>query len=97
VRDRLLENLEQPPFITELSTLAAMSPTKLKRLFSQVFGNSIFSYYQGIRMKEAARLLKDERLSVSAVGYRLGFTNLSHFSRAFEAHIGLKPKRYSRS
>ncbi|MGY3211820.1 helix-turn-helix domain-containing protein [Mucilaginibacter sp. HD30] len=97
VRDHLLANLERPTPIAELASLAAMSPTKLKRLFSQVFGNSIFSYYQEVRMKEATRLLKDERLSVSTVGYRLGFTNLSHFSRVFQAHIGLKPKQYSRS
>jgi AraC-like DNA-binding protein len=28
--------------------------------------------------------------------YRLGFTNLSHFSRVFKEHIGMKPKQYSR-
>lgn len=74
-----------------------MSPTKLKRLFKQIFGDSIFNYYQGFRMKEAARLLKEEKLSVSDVGYELGFTNLSHFSRAFKEHIGMNPKQYSRS
>jgi AraC-like DNA-binding protein len=74
-----------------------MSPSKLKRLFKQIFGNSIFSYYQAFRMKEAARLLKEEKLSVSDVGYQLGFTNLSHFSRVFKEHIGMKPKQYSRS
>jgi AraC-like DNA-binding protein len=74
-----------------------MSPSKLKRLFKQVFGNSIFSYYQGFRMQEAARLLKEEKLSVSEVGCQLGFINLSHFSRVFKEHIGMKPKQYSRS
>ncbi|WP_394350737.1 AraC family transcriptional regulator [Chitinophaga tropicalis] len=29
------------------------------------------------------------------VGYQPGFTNLSHFSRVFEQHIGMKPKKYS--
>jgi len=80
-----------------LALLANMSPSKLKRLFKQIFGNSIFSYYQEFRMKEATRLLKEEKLSVSDVGYRLGFTNLSHFSRVFQEHIGMKPKQYSLS
>jgi len=74
-----------------------MSPSKLKRLFKQIFGNSIFSYYQEFRIQEAARLLKEEKLSVSDAGYRMGFTNLSHFSRVFEEHLGMKPKQYSRS
>ena len=75
---------------------AGMSQTKLKRLFRQIFGYSIFSYYQQFRMKEAARLLKEDKLSVSDAGYRLGFTNLSHFSKVFRDHIGMKPKEYSR-
>ncbi|MXV14524.1 helix-turn-helix transcriptional regulator [Hufsiella ginkgonis] len=95
VRDQLLEHLETPPVITALAVGAGMSPTKLKRLFSQIFGNSIFNYYQGFRIKEAARLLREEKLSVSAAGYKLGYTNLSHFSRVFEEHIGVKPKKYS--
>jgi len=95
VREQLLKHLDVPPVIKELAAGANMSPTKLKRLFRQIFGNSIFSYYQEFRVKEAARLLKGEKLSVSDAGYRLGFTNLSHFSRVFEQHIGFKPKKYS--
>jgi AraC-like DNA-binding protein len=95
VKEQILEYLETPPVIQELAVSARMSPTKLKRLFKQIFGNSIFSYYQGFRMKEAARLLKEEKLSVSDVGYRMGFTNLSHFSRVFKEHIGINPKQYS--
>ncbi|UZJ63155.1 helix-turn-helix domain-containing protein [Sphingobacterium sp. KU25419] len=46
-------------------------------------------------MQEAARLLREERLSVSEVGYQLGFSNLGHFTKVFEAVIGVKPKKYS--
>lgn len=97
VKEQMLEHPETPPVIHGLAVCANMSPSKLKRLFRQIFGNSIFSYYQEFRMQEAARLLKEEKLSVSDVGYQLGFTNLSHFSRVFEEHIGMKPKQYSRS
>jgi AraC-like DNA-binding protein len=97
VKEQMLEHLETPPVIKELAVCANMSPSKLKRLFKQIFGNSIFSYYQEFRMKEAARLLKEEKLTVSDVGYKLGFINLSHFSRVFKEHIGIKPKQYSRS
>jgi AraC-like DNA-binding protein len=97
VKAQILEHLEIPPVIKELAASANMSPTKLKRLFKQIFGHSIFNYYQEFRMKEAAILLKDAKLSVSDTGYKLGFTNLSHFSKVFAAHTGMKPKQYSRS
>jgi AraC-like DNA-binding protein len=93
----MLEHLATPPVIDDLATCAGMSASKLKRLFKQIFGDSIFSYYQQFRLKEAARLLREEKLSVTDVGYQMGFTNLSRFSRVFEEHIGMKPKQYSRS
>ncbi|GGM85999.1 AraC family transcriptional regulator [Dyadobacter beijingensis] len=96
VKRMLLENLDEPPGIEKLAAFSGMSESKLKRLFKQVFGKSIFHYFQSFRMQEAARLLKEEQLSVSEAGYRLGFTNLSHFARAFEEHIGMKPKRYAK-
>ncbi|WP_407535142.1 helix-turn-helix transcriptional regulator [Elizabethkingia miricola] len=95
IRALIIEDLGVPPVISELSVLAGMSPTKLKRVFSQIFGNSIFSYYQDLRMKEAAILLKERKYSVSEVGYKLGFINLGHFSRLFKQHIGMNPKQYT--
>jgi AraC-like DNA-binding protein len=96
LKDNMLTRLDTPPVIAELAVDCGMSPSKLKRLFKQIFGYSLFNYYQQFRMKEAARLLKEEKLPVSATGYRLGFTNLSHFSRVFKEHHGMKPKQYSR-
>lgn len=94
VRDQMLDHLDNPPVIKEMAVYASMSPSKLKRLFKQIFGNSIFNYYQGFRMKEAARLISEKKMTVSEVGYHLGFSNLSHFSKIFEAHMGMKPKKY---
>jgi AraC-like DNA-binding protein len=97
IRDKILSQLDTPPVLNDLAKAAGMSTSKLKRLFRQIFGSSFFSYYQSFRMKEAARLLKENKLTVAQVGYQLGFSNLSHFGRIFEAHIGMKPKKYSLS
>jgi AraC-like DNA-binding protein len=97
IRNSLLSRLDIPPDISELALQANFSKSKLARLFTQIFGTGIFQYYQTFRMQEAARLLKVNELSVSEIGYKMGFTNLSHFSRTFEKHFGMKPKKYSRS
>lgn len=95
VRDKILENLDKPPLLSALASDAAVSTSKLKILFKQVFGKPIYNYYQQFRMQEAARLLKEKGLGVAEVGYQLGFTNMSHFGRLFEQHIGVKPKKYA--
>lgn len=96
IKDQILSQLSVPPVIADLALQYAMSETKLKRLFRQVFGYSIFNYYQMFRMQEAARMLKAQDLSVAEIGYALGFSNLSHFSRVFKAYSGFNPKKYSR-
>ena len=95
VKLTLQSRLDTTPDIALLAREAGMSEPKMRKLFKQTFGKGVFEYYQSMRMQEAARLLRDKGLSVSEVGYRLGFTNLSHFSRVFEQHIGMKPKKYS--
>lgn len=96
VRDTMIEKLNTPPVIAQLAKEACMSESKLKRLFRQVFGDSIFNYYQMRRIQRAAQMLKEGYGSISDVGYALGFTNLSHFTRIFERTIGMKPKAFSK-
>jgi len=95
IRDLIIADLSITPNLSALVELSAMSESKLQRLFKQIFGNTIYNYHQLLRIKEAARLIKDENMSVSEAGYKLNFSNLSYFSRLFEKHIGLKPKKYS--
>ena len=95
VKSSLQLHPNQPPDIAGLAREAGMSEPKLRKLFKQTFGKGIFEYYQFERMQEAAKLLTGKKLTVAEVGYELGFTNLSHFSRVFEGHFGIKPKKYS--
>lgn len=95
VRTIILADLSKPPRLNELARLTGMSETKMKSLFKQVFGDSIYHYFQSARMEEAAFLLRQSNHSVSEIGYRLGFTNLSHFSRLFQKHYQTTPKKFS--
>lgn len=95
VKHHLQLQFSEPPNIAQLAANAHMSQPKLRKLFKQTFGKGVFEYYQWARMQEAARLLKEKKLTVSETGYQLGFINLSHFSRVFQQHFGVTPKKYS--
>lgn len=95
IRDLIISDLTRPPKLEDLATTAGMSESKMNKLFKQVFGTTIYNYHQKLRMNEAAYLIKEKSISISEVGYQLGFSNLSHFTRIFEKHIGFKPKKYS--
>jgi AraC-like DNA-binding protein len=95
VRTAIISDVSIQPKLNELAVMAGMSETKMKKLFKQIFGDTIYNYYLKERMEEAAFLIKQAGYSVSEAGYHLGFSNLSHFSRLFEKHHGMTPKKYS--
>ena len=95
VRAAVVADLSVPPQLGQLANLAGMSISKLTDLYKQVFGDSVYDYFQKVRMDEAGYLLRQGGYSVSEAGHRLGFSNLSHFSRLFEKHYGITPKRFA--
>ncbi len=90
-RTILLDNLESPLTIKSLSKKVGTNENYLKRGFKEMFGTTIYDYYQTERMKHARFLIDSEKLNVSEVAYRLGYSSVSHFSTAFKKYIGVNP------
>ena len=90
-REILLQHIGEPLTIKELSRKAAINECYLKKGFKEMFGTTIFDFYQGQRMEHARYLLYEKGLSVTEVSIILGYSSISHFSTAFKKHTGLKP------
>ena len=92
-RATLISDLATPPTIAALARGVLLSESQLKQTFREVFGVSIYQYFQNTRLERAKELLAANR-TVKEVGYELGFTNIGHFSRLFERTYRVKPKRF---
>jgi AraC-like DNA-binding protein len=90
-REILLSHIGEPLTIRELSRKVAINECYLKKGFKEMFGTTIFDFYQGQRMEHARYLLYEKGLSVTEVSVMLGYSSISHFSTAFKKHTGLKP------
>lgn len=90
-REILLQRIGEPITIKELSRKVAINECYLKKGFKEVFGTTIFDFYQQQRMEHAKYLLYEKGLSVTDVSSVLGYSSISHFSAAFKKHTGLKP------
>ena len=91
-REILLQHIGDPLTIKELSRKVAMNECYLKKGFKEIFGTTIFDFYQQQRMEHAKYLLYEKGLSVTDVSSLLGYSSISHFSAAFKKHTGLKPR-----
>jgi len=90
-REILLQHIGEPITIKALSRKVAINECYLKKGFKEIFGTTIFDFYQGQRMEHAKYLLYDKGLSVTEVSMLLGYSSISHFSTAFKKHTGIKP------
>lgn len=90
-REVLLQHIGDPITIKELSRKVAINECYLKKGFKEIFGTTIFDFYQQQRMEHAKYLLYEKGLSVTDVSDLLGYSSISHFSTAFKKHTGLKP------
>jgi AraC-like DNA-binding protein len=92
VEEELKQKVNGPaPTISQLARIAAMSPTKLKKIFKEVYGVPVYRYYQKVRMNYAKDLLTGGAISVKEAGLQVGYSNLSHFATAFRKEFDLLP------
>jgi len=91
-KNSIENNWEKAPSNEDLAQLANMSHTKFKKLFKQVFRKSPYQYYIAFKMGKAKEMLAKNEHSVSCVGYYLGYSNLSQFSKAFKKVYNILPK-----
>lgn len=90
-REILLQHISEPLTIKALSRKVAINECYLKKGFKEMYGTTIFDFFQSQRMEHAKYLLYEKSLSVTDVSALLGYSSISHFSTAFKKYTGLKP------
>jgi AraC-like DNA-binding protein len=81
-----------PPSVDYFSKKYSINKGRLTQAFKQVYGISIYCYYQKQRMQKAHEIISTQNFSVKEVGEKVGYTNLSNFILAFKKHFNLDPK-----
>lgn len=80
--------------IPYLAEKAAMSESRLKRLFKTVYKNTLYAYLSQQRMHYAIGLLQQNQKTIRQITKLTGFKTSSNFTRAFKKHTGLPPAKY---
>lgn len=93
VRDILLDNIEDPPSLSELSKEIGLNTTKLKKEFKAIFGVPVFKYLQNERLTSAHTLISEGQASVQEAAWQVGYDSLSSFSNAFAKKFGYRPSQ----
>jgi AraC-like DNA-binding protein len=96
-RDRLLRDLRAPPTLAVLAAGAGMSEKALNASFRTLYGTTVFETLRDKRLDDARVLLDKQALPMKTVAFRVGYTHVSNFTRAFARRFGAPPRRYLRN
>ncbi len=68
--------------------------TTFYKKMKRITGTTPNDYIRTLRMNKAAELLKDDRLTVAEVGYKVGIEDQYYFSKMFKTFFGISPTKY---
>ena len=86
-------NYATPFRIDVLAQIANMSPATLHRHFKTVTQMSPLQYQKEIRLRQARRLLLDSFGDAATVGFHVGYSSATQFSREYRRQFGAPPRR----
>lgn len=90
-------NIANPEYNTEkFAGEIGMSRSGLNKKLNALTDLPTHQFVLRLRLKRAAKLLKKASGNVSEIAYQVGFSNISHFAKAFRKLYGLSPSEFTR-
>ncbi len=91
------ENMDDSEFgVEKLSQIVKMNRVQLYRKIKSLTNHTVNDFIRILRLKRAAQLLKESKLTVTEIAFEVGFSDSSNFARDFRKHFGTTPSLYAR-
>lgn len=91
------KNLSKNISRTDVASYVHLNEEYFSRLFKQQTGETFKDYVMMEKMREAQKLLKHSRLSISIIASKVGYDNFSHFSKMFKKITDQTPQEYRKA
>ncbi|MGQ1890740.1 hybrid sensor histidine kinase/response regulator transcription factor [Thermophagus sp. OGC60D27] len=89
------EKMADPDFdVSVLVDEMNMSHSIILKKVKTLTGLSLVEFIRSMRIKKAAQIFRQDKLSVSEVSFMVGFSDPKYFSKCFSKQIGKKPSQY---
>lgn len=97
IEEYLRSNLYRALTLTELCAHFYISKSHLSSLCREGWGQSPMQYYAGMKIAEAKKLLREDRMMVGEIADALCYSGIHSFSRTFKNATGFSPLAYRAS
>ena len=90
----LRENVREKLTLNDICKKMNCSRSFACRVFKEQTGDTLFSYFNKLKIEEAKNMLLETDMSISDISYSLGFEELKYFDYLFKKHVGDTPNSY---
>jgi AraC-like DNA-binding protein len=91
------QNLHRSLPREDLARAVHISAPHLARRFKGITGTTLHRRLRELRIAQAQNLLHDSTIAIAEVALAVGFSSVSHFTKAFQALAGRTPREWRRS
>ena len=92
-----MTNLGRDITLSELANECGLSLSYFTRAFKRSTGDAPHRWLLRQRVQHAKTLLREKQMSLAEIAIVCGFSDQSHFTRVFGAHIGQAPGVWRRN
>lgn len=96
VADLLAAEMDRRWSVPELADAVHLSPSQLRRVFTDAFGKSPIAYLTMLRAERMAHLLKATDSPISIIAASVGWGDPDFAARQFRRSVGVSPSEYRR-
>jgi len=96
VYEFVMDNFQKKIRLDEVSSLANMTVSSFSRYFTSRMNKSFSDFLTDVRISHACKLLHEQDLNISEIGYESGFNTLSNFNKLFKDKMGITPLVYKK-
>jgi len=93
ISDNYANNID----LNTISDVACMTTNSFCRFFKRTTNKSFTQFLNEVRIKNASRMLIQEKYNVSEVCYVVGYNSITNFNKQFKQIMGTSPKNYRES
>lgn len=80
--------------LEEAARVCGLSKSNFCHFFKKRTGRSFSRFINELRIHQASRRLRESNLTITAIAYESGFSNLSYFNRSFKTLLRMSPQTY---
>jgi AraC-like DNA-binding protein len=96
IRQYLGMRFHKPICLRDIAENFYISVSHLCAQFTKHFGTSPIEYIHRLRMQQVVNLMRDQEMTLSQIARKVGYDDLSYFSKAFKKRFGVGPRSYRR-